>query len=52
MTDHEGGALARELIIRAFMAVHCRDPDHPTMDEMRAVMAELAADAADARTAD
>jgi hypothetical protein len=41
--DHEGRAAAMELVIGALMANFCRDPRHPTQDEMRAVSAEVAA---------
>jgi hypothetical protein len=41
--DHEGRAAAMELVIGALMANFCRDPRHPTLDEMRAVSAEVAA---------
>jgi hypothetical protein len=42
-TDSEGRALAMELVIGALMANYCRDPEHPTYDEISAVAAELKA---------
>ena len=41
--EKAGHREAMELIIGALMASWCRDPKHPTPDEMRAVSAELAA---------
>jgi hypothetical protein len=41
--DHAGRAAAMELVIGALMANYCRDPAHPTQDEMRAVYAEIKA---------
>ena len=41
--DHEGRAAAMELVIGALMANYCRDPAHPTQDEMRKVYAEIKA---------
>jgi hypothetical protein len=41
--DHEGRAQAMELVIGALMANFCRDPRHPTQDEMRKVYAEIKA---------
>ena len=39
--EKAGHREAMELIIRALMAVHCRDPKHPTLEEIRAVSAEV-----------
>ena len=41
--DHAGRAAAMELVIGALMANYCRDPAHPTLDEMRKVYAEVSA---------
>jgi hypothetical protein len=41
--DHEGRAAAVELVIGALMTNYCRDPRHPTQDEMRKVYAEIKA---------
>ena len=41
--DHEGRAQAMELVIGALMANYCRDPAHPTLDEMHKVYAEIKA---------
>ena len=40
-TDHAGRAQAMELIIATLMRCWCRDPDHPTQDEMRQVFDEI-----------
>ena len=41
--EKAGHREAMELIIGTLMAVHCRDPEHPTLEEMRAVSTELMA---------
>jgi hypothetical protein len=41
--DWDGRAQAMELVIEALMANYCRDPAHPTLDEMRKVYAEIKA---------
>lgn len=41
--DHAGRAQAMELIIQTLMRIYCRDPDHPMLEEMRPVFAEVGA---------
>jgi hypothetical protein len=44
MTHEKAGHReAMELVISALMAARCSDPEHPTLEEIRAVSAELIA---------